>query len=178
MDEVRDTAEEMGMEPVLASSLLKLGWLARAKGELKTSEKVFREALRITATRGDRGLEPDFQAALATTLAELGKIDEAERLALDARAHAVPEDVSCHIFAITALGIIRGAQGRDDEAEELFLSAVDQAKESDLRLFELHPLEHLVKFLRDRGRDDDAAIYEARLAELAPTTDVSTERIA
>ena len=46
-------------EPVLAASLLKLGWLARAKADLKLSEKLFREALRITAARGDRGLEPD-----------------------------------------------------------------------------------------------------------------------
>ena len=90
MEEVRDTAEEIGIEPVLAAALLKLGWLARAKGDLKRSEKLFREALRITSTRGDRGLEPDYQAALATTLAELGKIDEAERLANDARAHARP----------------------------------------------------------------------------------------
>jgi class 3 adenylate cyclase/tetratricopeptide (TPR) repeat protein len=178
MDEVRETAEELGMEPVRAAALLKLGWLARAKGDLKSSEKHFREALRITAARGDRGLEPDYQAALATTLADLGKIDEAERVALDARAHAVPEDTSGQIFALTALAIIRGAQGRDGEAEDLFLSGITLARESDLRLYEMHPLEHLVKFLRAQGRDDDAAIYEARLAELAPTTDVSTERIA
>ena len=148
------------------------------RGIIKGSEKLFREALRITAARGDRGLEPDYQAALATTLAELGKIDEGERLALDARAHAVPEDTSCQIFAITALAIIRGAQGRDGEAEELFLSAIALANESDLKLLEMHPLEHLDTFLRRRGRDDDAAVYEARLAELAPRTDVSTERIA
>ena len=178
MEEVRETAVELGMEPVLAASLMKLGWLARAKGDIKGSEKLFREALRITAARGDRGLEPDYQAALATTLAELGKIDEGERLALDARAHAVPEDTSCQIFAITALAIIRGAQGRDGEAEELFLSAIALANESDLKLLEMHPLEHLDTFLRRRGRDDDAAVYEARLAELTPRTDVSTERIA
>jgi N-acyl-D-amino-acid deacylase len=49
MDEVRDTAEELGMEPVFAASLLKLGWLARARGDLKRSEKLFREGLRISA---------------------------------------------------------------------------------------------------------------------------------
>ena len=178
MEEVRETAVELGMEPVLAASLLKLGWLARAKGDLKGSEKLFREALRITSARGDRGLAPDYQAALATTLAQMGKIDEGERLALDARAHAVPEDTSCQIFASTALAIIRGAQGRDGEAEELFLSAIALANESGLKLLELHPLEHVDRFLRSRGRDDDAALYEARLAELAPRTDVSTERIA
>jgi class 3 adenylate cyclase/tetratricopeptide (TPR) repeat protein len=178
MEEVRDTAEELGLEAVLAASLLKLGWLARAKGDFKSSEKHFRDALRITATRGDRGLEPDFQAALATTLANLGKLDEGERLALDARAHAVPEDLSCHVFSVTALAMIRGAQGRDDEAEDLFLSAIDMAKKSDLRLNELHPLEHFVSFLRLRSRDEDAAVYEARLLELTPEPDARTERIA
>ncbi len=178
MEEVRGTAEEIGIEPVLAAALLKLGWLARAKGDLKRSEKLFREALRITSSRGDRGLEPDYQAALATTLAELGKIDEAERLANDARAHAVPEDTSFQIFALTALAMIRGAQGRDDEAEDLFRSAIDLASDSDLRLFELHPLEHLVVLLHDRGRYDDAALYEARIAELLPAEPSRTERIA
>ena len=37
------------------------------------------------AARGDRGMLPDYQAALATTLADLGKVDEAERLALEPR---------------------------------------------------------------------------------------------
>jgi class 3 adenylate cyclase/tetratricopeptide (TPR) repeat protein len=178
MEEIRDSAEELGLEPVLAGSLLKLGWLARARGDLKRSEKHFREALRITSARGDRGLEPDYQAALATTLADLGKIDEAERLALDARAHAVPEDTSCHVFSKTALAIIRAAQQRDAESEELFLSAVDLAREGGLSLYELHPLEHLVEFLRQRGREDDAAVYEARIAELVPAVPTSTERIA
>jgi class 3 adenylate cyclase/tetratricopeptide (TPR) repeat protein len=180
MEEARATAEEFGMEPVMANALMKLGWVARQKGDLKRSEKLFREALRITASRGDRGLLPDFQAALATTLADLGKIDEGERLALEARAHAVPEDTSCRIFAATALAAIRAAQGRDEEAEQMFLSAIADAREANLRLFELHPLERLTEFLRTRERDEDAAVYDARIAELSPgeTTDSRTERIA
>ena len=178
MEEVRETAEELGLEPVLAAALMKLGWLARAKGDLKGSEKLFREALRITSTRGDRGLEPDYQAALATSLAELGKIDEAERLAVDARAHAVPEDTGFHIFALTALAMVRGAQHRDDDAEKLFRSAIDLAHGSNMKLLELHPLEHYVVFLRSRDRDDDAAPYDARIAELAPAEPSRTERIA
>jgi class 3 adenylate cyclase/tetratricopeptide (TPR) repeat protein len=178
MEEVRGTAEEFGMEPVMAGALMKLGWTARQRGDLKRSEKLFREALRITASRGDRGLVPDFQAALATTLADLGKVDEGERLALEARAHAVPEDTGGRIFAATALAAIRGAQGRDDEAEQMFLSAIADARDSNLKLFELHPLERLTAFLYARGREDDAAIYEARMAELSPATDSRTERIA
>ena len=179
MEEARATAEEFGMEPVMANALMKLGWVARQKGDLKRSEKLFREALRITVSRGDRGLVPDFQAALATTLADLGKVEEGERLALEARAHAVPEDTSCRIFAATALAAIRAAQGRDDEAEQIFLSAVADARESNLKLFELHPLERLTVFLSSRGREEEAAVYEARIAELSPEeTDSRAERIA
>jgi tetratricopeptide (TPR) repeat protein len=179
MEEARATAEEFSMEPVMANALMKLGWVARQKGDLRRSEKLFREALRITVSRGDRGLVPDFQAALATTLADLGKIEEGERLALEARAHAVPEDTSCRIFAATALAAIRAAQGRDDDAEQIFLSAIADARESNLKLFELHPLGNLTEFLRARGRDDDAAVYEARMAELsAEESDSRAERIA
>jgi ATP/maltotriose-dependent transcriptional regulator MalT len=178
VEEVRATAEELGMEPAMATALMKLGWIARLKGDLKRSEKLFREALRITAARGDHGLVPDYQAALATTLADLGKVDEGERLALEARTNAVPEDTSCQIFAVTALAAIRAAQGRDGEAEELFLSAISLAKESNYKLYELHPLEHLTSFLRERGREDEAAVYEARIAGLSPATDSRTERIA
>src|SRR5262249_25577882 len=104
--------------------------------------------------------------------------DEAERLALDARAHAVPEDTGFQIYALTALAMIRGAQARDEEAEQLFRDAIGLARGSDLKLIELHPLEHLVAFLRERGREADAAVYEGRIAELVPAELASTERIA
>src|SRR5262249_11044672 len=144
----------------------------------RRSEKLFREAVRMTSGRGDLGLLPDYHAALATTLADLGKVDEAERLALDAAAHAVQEDTSGQVFMITALASVRAAQGRDAEAEELFQRAIDLARESDLKLFERHPLEQLIEFLHRRGRDDDASGYEARLAALALPRPESTARIA
>ena len=50
---------ELGVEPAVASALLNLGWIARLKGDLKRAEKLLREALRITAARGDHGLLPD-----------------------------------------------------------------------------------------------------------------------
>ncbi len=111
VEEVRATAEELDLEPAVAASLMSLGWIARRRGDLRSSEKLFREAVRVTSGRGDHGLLPDYQAALATTLADLGKVDEAERLALDAAAHAVREDTSGQVFVITALASVRAAQG-------------------------------------------------------------------
>ncbi|HUF02033.1 MAG TPA: adenylate/guanylate cyclase domain-containing protein [Gaiellaceae bacterium] len=177
LEEVRATAEELGAEPTIAAALLKLGWIARLKGDLRRSEKMFREAVRLTSVRGDRGLLPDYQAALATTLVELGKVDEAEQLALEAAANAVPEDTSCKIFAMTAIASVRAAQQRDDEAEEILREMVALARKSNYRLYEQHPLERLIEFLRERGRADDASRYEARLAELS-TPATSKARIA
>jgi tetratricopeptide (TPR) repeat protein len=177
LEEVRATAAELGLETSVAASLFKLGGIARLRGDHKRSEKHLREALRLIAARGDRGLLPDYQAALAATLADIGKVDEAERLALEALANGVPEDLGCKMASQTALAAVRAAQGRDDEAEELFLSAIELTREGNAKAWEIEPLERLVTFLRDRGREDDAGPYEARLAELSPPRE-STAKIA
>lgn len=177
LEEVRATAEELGSEPSVANAIGKLGWIARRRGDDKRAEKLLREALRITTTRGDRGPLPEHQAALACTLADVGKIDEAERLALDAHAGAGPEDVVAKVTAMEALAAVRAAQGRDDEAERMLVDAVTLAREADFGVVELEPIERLVRYLRERGREEDAVRYEARLAELAAPV-ASTARIA
>jgi class 3 adenylate cyclase/tetratricopeptide (TPR) repeat protein len=177
LGEVRATSAELGVEPVEANALAKLGWIARRRGDHKRSEKLLREALRITETRGDRGILPDLQAGLAATLADLGKTDEAERLALEAYAGVAPQDVASKVEATEALATVRAAQGRDAEAEELFAKAISLARESAFLVLEIEPLERYAQFLRDRGREAEAARYEERLAELAPPP-TSTARIA
>ena len=174
-EEVRTTSAELGVEPAIASALAKLAWIARLKGDHKRAEKLLREALRMITVRGDRGLLPDFQAELAATLADVGKLDEAERLAGEARANAPRNDPSCVVAATTALGAVRAAQGRDDEAEELFRSALAVAEETEFKVLEIEPLERFTRFLRDHGRADEAAGYANRYSELAPL--MSTERI-
>ena len=177
LEEVRTTGTELGVEPVTANALAKLGWIARRRGDHKKAEKLLREALRIVEARGDRGTLPDLQAALATTLADVGKLDEAERLALEARANAGPQDVGSRVESLEALAAVRAVQGRDAEAEELFREMLAQARASEFRVLEVEPLERYVAFLRERGRDADAAPYVARLEELdAPIS--STARIA
>jgi len=175
-EEVRTTAAELGVEPAITSALFHLGSIARLKGDHKRAERLLREALRMTAARGDRGLLPDYQAMLAATLADLGKVDEAERLALEASRNASPEDTACKIIAATALAAVRALQGRDGEAEDLFHSALELTREGGFEVFEAEPLERLVGFLRDRGRGEEAVPYETRLAELSPPT--RTSRIA
>ncbi len=176
-EEVRASSVELGVEPAVASALAKLGWIARLKGDSKRAEKHLREAVRITESRGDLGVLPDQQAALAETLADLGKVDEAERLALDAQSNAGVRDTSARVAAATALAAVRAAQGRGREAEELLGSALAAAREGDFKVFELEPLARMIDLQRTAGDNGDATAYEARLAELAPAPS-STARIS
>jgi len=176
-EEVRSSSAELGVEPAVATALAKLGWISHLRGDLKRAEKLLRESLRITETRGERGVLPDLQAALAETLADLGKVDEAERLAIEAQTNAGVWDTSAQIAATTALAAVRAAQGRGPEAEELLDSALDIARAGDFKVFELEPLERMVRLLQVAERNGDATVYEARLAELAPAPS-STARIA
>jgi class 3 adenylate cyclase/tetratricopeptide (TPR) repeat protein len=175
-EEVRTTAVELGLEHIVAHAHAYLSWAASRRGDLKRAEKHAREAVRITMSRGDRGMLPEIQALLACALADTGKLDEAERQALAARETMSREDPSAVVAATTALAVVRAGQRADDEAEELFEEALALARRSQFKTLEVDPLRRVVPFLRERGREDEAVAYEERLAELLP--DTSTERIA
>ncbi len=76
-----------------------------------------------------------------------------------------------------ALGLVRAAQGRDEEAEELLREAFERTASSDFRRHKVEALEALAQFLRERGRDDEAADVEARRDELVAEAS-SAARIA
>jgi class 3 adenylate cyclase/tetratricopeptide (TPR) repeat protein len=168
LEEVRAAAAEIGRDSAVAVAVFYLGQLARMKGDSKRAEKLFAEALRITAARGDKGFLPERQAFAALSLVDLGKVDEAERLALEAQASIGREDPGAVVYTKLALGAVRAAQARDDEAEGLFREALGLAEEGGFKVVELEPLGLLVRFMRERGREDEAAPFEERLAELSP----------
>ena len=176
-EEVRQTAAELGVEPSTAAALSRLGGLAWRRGDYRRAEKLYREAVRITSTRGDRGVLPDLQASLAEVLAAQGKVDEAERLALEVQATARPDDPHFQMTVLATMAAVRAAQGRDDEAEELYRSAL-AATTKGYAVIELELLERLAAFYRAREREDEALACEARIAEHVPSESARTERIA
>ena len=159
--EVGNAIREAGMT-------MMIGRAAFAQGDRDRAEKLLRDAVRALKGLGDRGSLCEAQRALAMVLVEEGHIDEAERTALEARETVGPDDRVSGSTTKLALGTVRAAQGRDAEAEELFVAAVDE-----LALYEIHALEHwalryLVEFLRAHGRDDEADVYAERRAALSP----------
>jgi tetratricopeptide (TPR) repeat protein len=146
-----------------------LGRLLQGSGREETAEGILREAVRTLRRVGDRGHLCEAQRFLAQTLVSRGKIEEAERVALQAIETVGPEDQLSIWTTRMALGVVRAAQGRDDEAEELLRESVEGFVENGLRFAELQALDELVAYLRARGRMDEAAAYEEQAHALCPS---------
>ncbi|HEY4413689.1 MAG TPA: AAA family ATPase, partial [Gaiellaceae bacterium] len=171
----RELYAEIGNTRREAMMLMFIGRAAFAQGHDERAEAILRDAVRTLKGLGDRGALCEAQRALAMVLAEEGKLDEAERHALEARETVGPEDRMSIGTTRVALGVVRAKQHRDAEAEELLREAVDTFNMYGLSALEHWGLRLLAEFLRERGRDDEAMVYEERRASLGPS---STVRIA
>ena len=106
------------------------------------------------------------QRTLAEIVLAKGHVEEAERWALSAVETVGMQDMMSRSNVRMVLGLVRAAQGRDEEAELLLREAIDALSESDYRNVEPEPLAAYAGFLRARGRDDEADEIEAKLDTL------------
>jgi class 3 adenylate cyclase/tetratricopeptide (TPR) repeat protein len=178
-NEALELNREMGYAPGLASTLDDLGRIAQVRGEYDEAERLYREAIRILKPLGERGRLCESQRKLAQVLVERGKLDEAERVALEARQTVGPEDAVSQLTTALALGMVKAAQGRDDDAEILLRAAAEGLALTQFRAAEPEALRELIAFLGDRDRVDEAAPFVKRLAHLGGSAPVESEvRIA
>ncbi len=162
----RDYLAEAGAAWALGRTLNFSAWAARHKGDLPKSERLYRESIRILAPLEDRVTLCESQRGLAELLLLEGRVDEAERFALAARETVGPHDLTSLSTTTMSLGLVRAAQGRDEEAEQLLRAAYEPIEASEHRLHQVGALEALAQFLRDRGREDEAAELDERRAAL------------
>jgi tetratricopeptide (TPR) repeat protein len=184
LEESRGLFAEVGDAWMQGRVLNGLAWAAEKQGDDATAERRLRDAIRLLKPLEDRGALCESQRALAEVLIRRGRVDEAERIALEAVETVGEHDLSSQATTTMSLGLVRAAQGRDDEAEQLLRDALTMVDESGFRGLQTWILSRLAEFLGDRGRDDEAAVYRERLAELAPVEGVAAafssrmERIA
>jgi class 3 adenylate cyclase/tetratricopeptide (TPR) repeat protein len=174
--EARRLFDELGVAQMAAHARMMLARVAERRGDDVAAERLYRESMRILRPMGDRAFLCEVERRLAQLLVRTGRVEEAERLALSALETVGPEDATSLITTTMALGVVRAAQGRDEEAEQLMREAVDAA--ASFKLFAIEPLWTFSQFLKERGREEEAAPYEARWAELSPTMAKRAARIA
>jgi class 3 adenylate cyclase/tetratricopeptide (TPR) repeat protein len=146
-----------------------LGLVAWKTGNPAQAEKHLRESIRLLAPMQERGTLCESQRLLAQLLLSEGRIEEAEKYALAGRETVSAEDDTSRATTRVALAQVRAAQGRDDEADTLFHEAADMVSGSEHCRTLLEVLPPYADFLRARGRVDEAAELELRLAERVPT---------
>ena len=164
----REIYREIGNTAAEAHANMMIARAAMAQGDLTRAEKLLVEAVRTMKGLNDRARLCEAQRSLAEVYVKLGRLEEAERLALEARASVGGEDRISLSTTKLSLASVRAAQGRDDEAEALLREAVGELRQSHMRAPERWALRRLVHFYAERGREDEAVGYEARLAELVP----------
>ena len=135
-------------------------------GDPDRAEQIVREAVRALLALEERAKVIEAQRTLAELLVAKGRVEEAERWALSALETVGMQDMMSRSNVLMALGLVRAAQRRDDEAELLLRESIDMLSETEYRNVEPEPLAAYAKFLRERGRDDEAATIEDRLEEL------------
>ncbi len=135
-------------------------------GDPDRAEQIVREAVRALLALEERAKVIEAQRTLAELLVAKGRVEEAERWALSALETVGMQDMMSRSNVLMALGLVRAAQQRDDEAELLLRESIDMLSETEYRNVEPEPLAAYATFLRERGRDDEAATIEDRLEEL------------
>jgi class 3 adenylate cyclase/tetratricopeptide (TPR) repeat protein len=141
--------------------------LLMTQGELAKSEQLARAAIRLLKPLGDRGYLCESQRILAELLVRRGKLEEAEHYALEAMQTVGPNDVTSLATTRMALGLVRVAQGREDEGEVLLREAVDRGFDHAPGWVRATTVTHLADFLEARGRHEEAAELESLSASPA-----------
>ena len=168
LEESRALFAEVGDAWMLGRTMNSLAWAAEQQGDLPRAERWLREAIRLLKPLEDRGSLCESQRGLAEVLIRRGALDEAERVAREAIATVGEHDISSRATTTMTLGLVRAAQGRDDEGEALLLEALAIIEATDFRGLEGWIISRVEEFMRARGRDEEAAAYRERLADLAP----------
>ena len=158
--------DEIGVAPDAARSRQLEGVALWRAGDSERAETLVRETVRTLLSLQERGKIVEAQRTLAEIVLAQGHVEEAERWALSAVESVGMQDMMSRSNVSMVLGLVRAAQGRDDEAELLLREAIDLLAATDLRNSEPEPLAALAGFLRKRGRDDEAAVLEDRIEAL------------
>jgi class 3 adenylate cyclase/tetratricopeptide (TPR) repeat protein len=159
----RDFFDEIGATADAARTQQLEGVAVWQAGDPDRAEQLVREAVRSLLSLEERAKVIEAQRTLAELVLAKGRVEEAERWALSAVETVGMQDMMSRANVQMVLGQVRAAQSRDDEAELLFRQAIDTLAETDYRNVEPEPLAAYARFLRERGRDDEAAEIESRL---------------
>jgi tetratricopeptide (TPR) repeat protein len=139
------------------------GATADMYGDPVAAEAAHRRAFEILDEAGDQGYLSTAVTNLAASLAELGRVDEAERFARIGREAAAEDDVASQSGAEAAWAMVLSARGDLDGAIVSARRSISVAADSDMYLVLGELNLNLARILAKAGQSDEAveAAWEA-----------------
>jgi tetratricopeptide (TPR) repeat protein len=145
------------------------GQLEYRAGDLEAAERAARRGYEILNATGHVGIKTTHAAALATYLARLGRLEEAERFAAIGRT-AAEDDLTSQSIAGTAETIVLAAQGNLEGAEDRARAVVAMVADAEWPAAQGDARMELARVLRAAGRPSEAeqasrealALYERK----------------
>ena len=105
-------------------ALANLGQVYNRRGDTALAGRTLRDAVRRLRVTHEQGFLAEAERQLAEVLVKQGKLIEAERLVNEAQRRVGRGDAWTRASLLHALGVVRAAQGRTDEAETAFEDAL------------------------------------------------------
>jgi class 3 adenylate cyclase/tetratricopeptide (TPR) repeat protein len=162
-------AEAVGMRFFVAVCESLRGQLEYRAGDLEAAERAARRGYEILDATGHVGVKTTHAAVLATYLARLGRLKEAERFAAIGRT-AAEDDLSSQSIAGTAETIVLAARGDVEGAEDRARAVIAMLADAECPEDQGDALMELARVLRAAGRPSEAeqasrealALYERK----------------
>ena len=127
---------ELGLLAILPAPMSATAWHLRKLGRLEESIQAYEEVIALHESLGQTGYLSTTLVELAETRYDLGELDEAERLAVEAEQMGGPDDVINFSRGRALRAVIAADRGSDDQALRLASSAAEYAFRTDF------PAEH------------------------------------
>ena len=162
-------ADESGARDVQERVNQMLGDIAVMEGDLASALEHYEEQARILSEVGHAGRLPEADRLLASTLVDVGNVEAAERHALRAVETVAADDYYSLASSGMSLAKVRDAQGREEEAAQLFAEAHDVVERAGPQAARGEFLLAEAEFHLGHGREEEGGrlVAEAREAALS-----------
>ena len=142
-------------------------WLvAQLKEDPEAAERAARDGYEALMEQGHRGWASTAAAQLAISLCDLGRYDEAERMAIRGAELGGDADVVTLTISESARARVAAARGDHAHAEALARGAVARAEAMEAPAFLADAIRDLARVLAAAGRTAEAAAAAERAAAI------------
>jgi class 3 adenylate cyclase/tetratricopeptide (TPR) repeat protein len=149
-------AIDAGVRVPIATRHINLGEILDLAGELPEARAAHEHAIEGLAGDPTKGHRAEARTRLVKTLISLGDVPEARRQAELARAEVEATDIYTVATSAAALAAVCAAEGKAEEAEQLYRQALETIGRSGYVLQRMDINRDFGRFLIDRGRASEA----------------------